>query len=239
MKSRRPWSAWWRSSKTMTTGEVAASRSKNVRQAANSWSEPISTSMPSRARSAGSIQARSDGSGTCSADGLGDPRARRRLVVRLDEPGPPADHLAQGPERDPVAVRRASARVPPDAVEQAVEVLEELPGEPRLPDAARADHAHETRPALPARGLEQVLELAELLVPADERRLERVAPVPSRRAGRRRGRPARPGPVPSLPLSVVLARVLEHDRARRGPLGRLAHEHGPGRRRPTAAARPC
>ncbi len=51
----------------MTTGAVAASRSKNVRQAPNSCSEPTPEPMPRSASSAGSIQRRSASSGTCSA----------------------------------------------------------------------------------------------------------------------------------------------------------------------------
>src|SRR5262245_22090069 len=41
MKSSNPGSAWWVSSKTITTGDVAARRSKNVRHAANSSSDPM------------------------------------------------------------------------------------------------------------------------------------------------------------------------------------------------------
>ncbi len=53
----------------MTTGAVAASRPKNVRQAANSSSVaipgPLRSSTPSRTRSADSTHARSSASGTC------------------------------------------------------------------------------------------------------------------------------------------------------------------------------
>ena len=213
----------------MTTGEVAASRSKNVRHAANSWSDAISTSTPSSARSAGLDPGGLRRIGHVVRDGLGDPCARRRLVVGLDEAGPPADHLAQRPERDPVAVGGAPPGVPPDGVDEAVEVLEELPREAGLPDPARSDHAHEAGPALAARRLEQVLELAELLVPADERRLERVAPVPPAALGDHAdGAPRRDRR--RLALERLLAGVLEHDRARCRPRGRLAHEDGPGGR---------
>ena len=68
MKSSRPGSAWWRSSKTMTTGAPAASRSKNVRQAPKSCSGPAAlVPIPRSARRAGSIQRRSSASGTCAA----------------------------------------------------------------------------------------------------------------------------------------------------------------------------
>ena len=55
MKSSSPLSAQCRSSKTITTGELAASRSKNVRQAAKSWADGIPDSKPSSARRADSI----------------------------------------------------------------------------------------------------------------------------------------------------------------------------------------
>ena len=66
-KSMRPGSAKWKSSNTITTGALAASRSKNVRQAPNSCSEPTSTSRPRSESKAGPIQARSVASGTCAS----------------------------------------------------------------------------------------------------------------------------------------------------------------------------
>ena len=68
MKSSVPWSAQWRSSNTMTTGSDAASRSKKVRHAVNSSSERVDAPpTPRSARRAGSSQARSVTSETCSA----------------------------------------------------------------------------------------------------------------------------------------------------------------------------
>ena len=200
MKSSRPVSAWWRSSKTITTGAVAASRSKNVRHAPNSCSDPAPDSSPSSDSSAGSIQRPLGLVGDVLLEHRGDRRAGRRLVVGLLEAGAAADHLAERPERDALAVGRAAAVVPPDGLDQPVDVLEELPGEARLADAGRPDDADEPRPALAAGRVEQVLELAQLLVAADERRLERLASGRRRRAGRRRGPPARPGPGAALPL---------------------------------------
>ena len=107
----------------------------------------------------------------------GDRRPGRRLVVGLLEVGPAADHLAERPERDPLAVGRAAAVVPPDRLDQPVDVLEELPGQARLADPGRADDADQPRPALAGRGVVEVLELAELLVATDERRLERLGPA--------------------------------------------------------------
>ena len=61
--------------------------------------------------------------------GRGDLGAGRRLVVGLQQARAAADHLAQRPERDALAVGRAAALVPPDRLDQAVDVLEELPGQ--------------------------------------------------------------------------------------------------------------
>ena len=59
--------------------------------------------------------------------GLGDVGPRGRLVIALGQARPAPDHLAQGPEGDPVPVGGGAARVPPDRVGQAVEVLRETP----------------------------------------------------------------------------------------------------------------
>ena len=68
MKSRVPASAQCRSSNTITTGPVAARRSKKVRQPANSSSgPPVGLSMPSSASSEASTQRRSGSSGMSSA----------------------------------------------------------------------------------------------------------------------------------------------------------------------------
>ncbi len=117
--------------------------------------------------------------------------------------------------------------MPPDRVDQAVDVLEELPGQPGLADAGRADDADQAGAALAGRGVEQVLEQAELVVAADERRLERVLAVaaadlgddPSRAPGCDRRR---------LALEVLLAGLLEGDRLAGGALGRLADEDRAG-----------
>jgi hypothetical protein len=161
--------------------------------------------------------------------GLRDPGARRRLVVGLGQARPAADHLAQGPERDPVAVGRAPSRVPPDPLEQAVEILEELPGKARLADAGRSDDAHEPGPTLPVRRLEQALELAELLGPAHERSFQRLRAVAAAALGNDAQRPPG-GNRGSLALEGLIAGRLEGDRAARRPLGRLADQHRARRR---------
>ena len=68
-KSSRPSSDHWRSSTTKATVPVSASRSKKVRQAANSSVRPPAgdSPIPSRTSILGSIQARSVSSGMCCA----------------------------------------------------------------------------------------------------------------------------------------------------------------------------
>ena len=79
MKRRVPASAQWRSWKTSTTGDVVASRSKNVRQALNSSSVGISVLTPTSSSNARSTQSRSGSSPMCSSSMA--PIATR--VVRL------------------------------------------------------------------------------------------------------------------------------------------------------------
>ena len=61
--------------------------------------------------------------------------------------------------------------------DEPIEVLLELPGEPRLADASLADDADEARLPLALGGVEQVLEQAQVVVPPDERRLEPHVPA--------------------------------------------------------------
>ena len=117
--------------------------------------------------------------------------------------------------------------MPPDRLDEAVDVLQELPGEAGLADPGRADDAHEARPLLAAGRMEEVLEQPELVVAADERGLERLAPVPAADLGHdSQGAPGGDGG--RLALERLLAGLLEGDRPRRGPLGRLADEDGAG-----------
>ena len=160
------------------------------------------------------------------AHGFGDLRPGCPFVIALQEPASLADHLAEGPEADPLAVGRAASFVPPDSFQQAVDVLQELPGKARLPDARRPDHGHEPAPPFATRRVEQLLQQAELVLPSDERRLQGLRPVPAATLGHDPNRlPGRNGR--GLPLEHLLAGRLEGDRRARGPLGRLAHQHGP------------
>ncbi len=154
-----------------------------------------------------------------------DRGARRRLVVCLSQSAPAADHLAQRPEADALAVGRRAPAVPPDGVDEAIDVLEELPGQPTLADAGRTDDRDEPDALLAARGVEEVLEQAELLVAADEGRLEPLAAVasadlghdPQRAPGRDRA---------GLALEQLLAGLFEGDGRRCRPMRRLADQDG-------------
>ena len=75
------------------------------------------------------------------------------FVVRLGQASPPADHLAERPERDPLAVGRRPAAVPVDRLADPVDELLELPGKARLADAARSRDRDEAGPPIAPRRL--------------------------------------------------------------------------------------
>ena len=156
-----------------------------------------------------------------------------RLV--LGDPGAHAHHLAQCPECDPVAVGQAAAAVPEHLVGEAVRVLLELPRQARLADAGDAGDVDEMR--APALGrVEQVLQQAQLALPADERWVESRAAADPAPGGRdAHGPPERHG------LGLALERKrpggLADDRRLGHPPGRLVDEHGSGRRRSLDAGR--
>ena len=108
MKSSRPASAQWRSSNRRTTGPLAAIRSKNVRQALNSSSRaaPALALEPEQDEERVLDPAALGLVGDPLRDPGGDGGPGRGLVVALDQPDPAADHLAERPERDALAVGR-------------------------------------------------------------------------------------------------------------------------------------
>ena len=113
----------------------------------------------------------------CSLDrGCELARGRRGLLV-LEDAGPAAHHLRERPEGDAFAVREAAALVPPDVFSQPVDVLVELPGEPRLPDPGHAQHGNEVDLPVVCGVVEQLLDHAELTVAARERWLEGRGPA--------------------------------------------------------------
>ena len=60
-------------------------------------------------------------------------------IIRLGDPSTTPNHLAERPERNPLAVRRRPAVVPIDLLRQAVDIFFELPRQPRLADARLPD----------------------------------------------------------------------------------------------------
>src|SRR5207248_54665 len=70
------------------------------------------------------------------------------------------------------AVRQAAAAVPVDGVGEPVEVLVELPREPRLPDPGDPEDRDEMGGLLVCGSVEEILDEAQLPVAPDERRLE-------------------------------------------------------------------
>ena len=162
-------------------------------------------------------------------DGLGDLRARGRFVVGLGQSGARADHLAERPERDALAVRGRSPAVPEDRLDDPVEVLRQLPDEPALAGSGHADDGHDPRSSLATGRVEQVLEQAELAVAAEERRLELVAPSAAAAFGDDTdGAECRHRRF--LALEDLIARRFECDRLVGGAFGGLADQHGSGLR---------
>jgi hypothetical protein len=113
--------------------------------------------------------------------------------------------------------------VPVRVLDEAIEVLAELPGQSGLADTGGAGHGHEPDAPIAARGMEQILEQSELVVPADEWRLEgarAVSPAqpgddPHRAPGRHRRR---------LALELLITGRLERDGTRGRAHGGFADE---------------
>ena len=155
--------------------------------------------QPRRARSRRS--SRSAGSGTnaaspspaCSAATSAGPPRRCPSRCRTD--------LGERPERDAVAVGQAAAAVPAHVVGQAVDVLLELPAEPRLADAGRAGHDDQPRRRRRPRAWNSSLISAQLGVAADQRRLEAVDALRCRRRRTARASAATAATGSALPFS--------------------------------------
>ena len=241
-KSSRPASAYCTSSNTRTSGPSSASRSKNSRQAAN---------RSSRSRTARSLERRAGGEPRAdpapAPPRRGRARKRRPRASRAPRPAsspqrsePHADHLGQRPERDAVAVGQAAAAVPPDRLGEPVDVLLELPGQPRLADAGAPGDRDQLRAAAARRGAwNSSLTSRSSRVAADERRLEAVDCAARRRAPRRPARARHSRHRLGLALERVLARVLEPIGRRCAPPGRLVDQHLPGLGRRLHARRRC
>ena len=186
MKSSRDASAHCMSSKTMTDGSTSASRSKKSRHAANrssrSWrpvleAEQVREPRLDEAALAPRVAARTPRRRRASfAEGAGG-------VLVLGDARTHPDHLGERPVRHALAVGKAAAAVPVRDLREAVEVLVELPGQPRLADAGDAGDGDELGLALVGAGVEEVLDQAQLAVAADERGLEPCGLQRAARAG--------------------------------------------------------
>ena len=230
MKSRRPSSPQWRSSKTSIVVPRSAMRSNRVRHAANSSSRPPGGRLAdAEQREQAGFDARPfDGVGKPLGAGVRDPPPGDGRVVVVAQPRPPADHLGQRPERAPGTVGGGPAGVPVDALDDAVEVLLQLPGKSRLADPRLADDREEPRPPVATGGMEAVLEQPQLVVAADEGRLDDVVGPAATLADDAHGAEGRDRR--RLALQDVVPGRLEEDGRPDGPPGGLPDEDGPGRR---------
>ena len=163
---------------------------------------------------------------------------RRRGLLVLGDPAAHAHHVGQRPVGDALAVRQAAPPVPVDALGDAVEVLVELPREPRLPDAGDPGDGDEMGLPLLGRVVEELLDLAQLAVAADERRLQALRLERPAQAG---DDPLRPEErrQPLLALQLEGAGLLVDDRLLGGAARRVADvDRVPARRR-TGRGTPC
>jgi len=112
------------------------------------------------------------GIGDVLVDDLGQLRERARGLLVLGDARTPAHHVCEGPVGHALAVGEAAAAVPVRDLGKAVEVLVELPGEPRFADAGDACDRDELRAALVGARVEEVLDAPELAVAPDEGRFQ-------------------------------------------------------------------
>ena len=138
-------------------------------------------------------------------------RGRRASLARAASCSSPsricgthAHHLRQRPVGDALPVGQAAAAVPPDVLREPVQVLEELPGQPRLADSGDPRDLHQLRPALLGGSMKQLFDQSELPLPA-----RRTGP-PTLRSEARLHVPRSPAPpgtaVPARPSPSAHAR---------------------------------
>ncbi len=115
--------------------------------------------------------------------------------------------------------------MPVDGVDEAVDVLGQLPSHPALADTGYARDRHEPRPLVAGGGEDDLAQQPELVVATDEGRLDLVAPAAAATLGddpegteRRHRR--------DLALQHLVAGGLEGDGRIRCLLGLLADQHG-------------
>ena len=119
--------------------------------------------------------------------------------------------------------------MPVDRLEDAVDVLEELPGEAALPDSRLAGHGDQAGLPLATRGVEEVLQEPKLVVAAHERRLDALAPVGAAALGNDAEGPVG-GHRGELALERLLPGRLEGDGALGGAAGGFADQDDTRRR---------
>ena len=232
MKSSRPVSAHWRSSNTSTVVPRSAIRSKKSRQAGNSTSRPPAgaSSTPSRRQEAGPMRSRSLASGHVLVERRRD--ASRVVASSSSSVRPRAapHHLAERPERDPLAVRRRAAAMPVDVLRDAVDVLLQLPDQPALADAARSGDRDQAHPPVAADRVERRPSAARSSSSRPTNGGSRASARPWPPRWRRPAAPATPAPGAVLPLSEWSPSGSKTIAARRARRGRLADEDRAGLR---------
>ena len=154
-----------------------------------------------------------------------EPGPRGVRVVAVHDLGASANHLRERVERDAFAVRRAAALVPVHVLGQPVHVLLQLPHQAGLADPGDTGHVDEPGPWLAPGGQQQLLDQPQVLVPADERRLRRLATQGAAALGDDAHGPPRRHRV-RLALERQPLDGLERDGAGGGPEGAFADEHG-------------
>jgi len=154
-------------------------------------------------------------------------RASGHRFLVLDDSGAHAHHLGERPERDAISVREAASAVPPDAVDQPVDVFLEFPRDAALADPTDADHRDQMRAALLSRSVKQLLDEVQLPIAAGKCRLELAVPGgPAHQADHPHSSPQRHRS--GLAFQVVQTDVFVGDRSLGRAPRRLAHVHHPG-----------
>ena len=155
--------------------------------------------------------------------------SRRREAASSSSPMPQrmAHHLGQCPVRDALSVGEAAAAVPVRVGSEAVDVLLELPRQPRLADSRHPGDEDELGAPLLRGCMEQIFDELKLAVAADERSLEPGRAHRAATAGDHAQCPPELHRL-GLALQLVQAGVVVGDRRLGRPLGRLACEDGTG-----------
>src|SRR5438132_450369 len=75
-------------------------------------------------------------------------------ILALQDVGATSHHLRQRPVGHALSIREAASAMPKEQALEAVHVLEELPGKPRLADTGDAGHLDEVRLSILNAGME-------------------------------------------------------------------------------------